>query len=56
VTAGTDGLPRFDGAAFISALVEDRPSAALLDGARARLGASHPERRLTIAAIAADPA
>jgi CRP-like cAMP-binding protein len=49
VIACTDGRE-----AFISALHEDRPSAALLDGARARLATSHPERKLTFAAISPD--
>jgi predicted MFS family arabinose efflux permease len=42
---------RIDGAAFVDALTERAPSAALLDGASVRLERTHPSRRLTQAGI-----
>jgi MFS family permease len=54
ITALTNGrLLRIDGAAFVDALTERSPSAALLDGASVRLERTHPSRRLTQAGIKA---
>ena len=50
VTARTPGrLLRVDGPAFLAALTQNTPSAALLDGASVRLRRTHPQ--LTLAAV-----
>jgi CRP-like cAMP-binding protein/predicted MFS family arabinose efflux permease len=55
VTArGPGRLLRVRGPAFIDALTQGAPSAALLDGASARLGRTHPSRTLTRAALHPD--
>jgi CRP-like cAMP-binding protein len=38
---------RIDGDEFLDALTTTPPAASMLEGARARLAASHPSRRLT---------
>lgn len=40
-----------DGGAFVAALTEETPSVALIDGAAARLGRTHPSARITRAAL-----
>ena len=50
-TAEPTRLLRVDGAAFVEALTESAPSAALLDGASVRLARTHPSLRLTAAAL-----
>jgi CRP-like cAMP-binding protein len=48
VTATTKAvLLRIDGAAFLDALTQSAPSAALLDGASLRLRRTHPSQNLT---------
>ena len=55
VAARTDAtLLKVSGQAFLAALTEASPSAALLDGASVRLGRTHPGRSLTRAGLAAD--
>lgn len=55
VTARTDArLLRVDGAAFLAALTQDAPSAALIDGAAFRLGRTHPGLALTRAGLRPD--
>jgi hypothetical protein len=52
VSAQTSGrLLRIDGSAFVQALTESAPSAALMDGASQRLGRTHPSLRMTRAAL-----
>ena len=52
VTARTAGrVLRIDGEAFLDALTQHRPSAALRDGAALRLARTHPERRPAAAGI-----
>jgi len=52
VTArGAGQVLRVNGPAFIDALTQEAPSAALLDGASIRLGRTHPSRKLTKAAL-----
>jgi MFS family permease len=48
VTALTDStLLRIDGSKLLAALTESTPSAAILDGARMRLGRTHPSRGIS---------
>jgi CRP-like cAMP-binding protein len=48
VTALTDTtLLRIDGSKLLAALTESTPSSAVLDGARMRLGRTHPSRGLS---------
>jgi CRP-like cAMP-binding protein len=57
VRARSDGVVlRIPGDAFVTALTEDTPSAALLDGASLRLSRTHPTRRLTQAGLASEAA
>jgi hypothetical protein len=52
VTARTPGrLLRVDGEAFVTTLSRARPSAALLDGASARLGRTHPTHTVSRAGL-----
>ncbi len=55
VTAVTDArLLRVSGADFLAALTQEEPSAAFLDGAKLRLGRTHPGRGLTRAGLSTD--
>lgn len=55
VTASTDGRAlRVGGDAFITALTQNAPSVALLEGAAVRLRRTHPTRSLTRAALTTD--